>query len=91
MTLTKRSLKMLGKNANYFSDPHFQDIIERRQTKRSQQSFICYLTFELTESKCIEDTIHNALFLVIIATKVIISFFYISFLYYLFRFLNKKE
>lgn len=43
MTLTKRSLKMLGKNANYFSDPHFQDIIERRQTKRSQQSFICYL------------------------------------------------
>jgi ankyrin repeat protein len=33
----------------------------------------CYLTFELTESKYMEFTIRNALFLVIIATKVIIS------------------
>jgi hypothetical protein len=34
---------------------------------------VCYLTLELTESEYIDMTIRNALFLVIITTKVIIS------------------
>jgi hypothetical protein len=54
---------------------------------------VCYLTLEPPQSIDIELKINNALFLVIIATKVIILFFLfiLYFYYFIFRFLNKKE